>query len=309
MKISVIGIGGRGLNALNNIALDIKDLTTIAVDTDSLALKTAKAKYVLQVGEGRSTAGSMELGRKAVENLVPKIVERIEGSELVVVISGLGGGTGSGGHSVLVENIKSQLDTLVVSFVTIPFRTEALPRINNAKTALPQIIESSDMTIVHFNDKLKEKHPTMALPRAYRTLDKLIANAIYVLKALDQITPIPGLMNVDFNVFKSIAVKSGLGFIGLGEGLNVREAFIKACESPYCELNFKDARGAIVVVESTETALSTSDIFDIQGTITSKYNVVNAYFGFKPTWAVQSPKVGFIATNVKSDMVTKFIEG
>ena len=163
MKISVIGIGGRGLNALNNIALDIKDLVSIAVDTDSLALKTAKARHIIQAGEGRSTAGSMELGRKAVEALTPKIIERIEGSEVVVVISGLGGGTGSGGHPVVIEAIKSQMDALVLSFVTVPFRTEALPRINNAKAVLPQIIELSDMTIVHFNDKLKEKHPSMAL--------------------------------------------------------------------------------------------------------------------------------------------------
>ncbi|RLE99070.1 MAG: hypothetical protein DRJ63_06455 [Thermoprotei archaeon] len=309
MKISVIGIGGRGLNALNNIALDIKDLVSIAVDTDSLALKTAKARHIIQAGEGRSTAGSMELGRKAVEALTPKIIERIEGSEVVVVISGLGGGTGSGGHPVVIEAIKSQMDALVLSFVTVPFRTEALPRINNAKAVLPQIIELSDMTIVHFNDKLKEKHPSMALPRAYRMLDKYIANAIYVLRSLDQITPIPGLMNVDFNVFKSIATKSSLGFIGLGEGTRVPEAFKKACESPYCDVDFANARGAVVVVESAETALSTSDIFDIQGIITTKYNVTNAYFGFKPTWTVHAPKVGFIATNIKSNMVSKFIEG
>jgi len=313
LKIYVVGIGGRGLNALTAVKRRGIPVKTIGVDTDSSALSIAKCDDKLLIGEditkGRSTAGAMELGRRAMEAQAYKIVEKVADGEVVVIISGLGGGTGSGGHPVLVEKIKeSYPDKLVISFVTIPFKTESSNRINNAKMALSTIIDLSDVTVVHFNDKLKEKYPTLPLVRAYRILDNKIEASLQAILGLQSIKPIPGVINVDFSSFKAIAMKSGLGLINVKEAAGVLEAFKEAMKEEFCDIDITGSKGAVVYIEGTETALQTSDIYDISGTLTSTYNIQVVYFGFKPSWELTQPRVAFIVTGVKSESVRKFLE-
>jgi len=313
LKIYVVGIGGRGLNALTAIKRRGIPVKTIGIDTDSSALSVAKCDEKLLIGEdltkGRSTAGVMEIGRKAMEALAYKIVEKVADGEVVVLISGLGGGAGSGGHTVLVESIKERFpEKLVISFVTIPFKTESGNRINNAKMALSTIIDISDVTVVHFNDLLKEKYPSLPLVRAYRILDNKIEESLRAILGLQNIKPIPGVVNVDFNSFKAIAMRSGLGLINVKEAASVLSAFKEALKEEFCDIDVTGCKGAVVYIEGSETALQTSDIYDISGTLTSTYGIQVVYFGFKPSWELTQPKVAFIATGVKSESVRKFLE-
>ncbi|HDI42406.1 MAG TPA: hypothetical protein ENF62_01320, partial [Candidatus Bathyarchaeota archaeon] len=240
IRMAVVGIGGCGCNTITNLELAGVEVPTIAVDMDAVSLHKTKAKHKILVGEattrGRGSGGLLPLGRKVMTDEVGKVANLLEDVELVIVTAGLGGGTGSGGIAALLEYMDENMkDKLVWSMVTLPFESEGSERAENARTALKEVLELSDMTIVHSNDVLKAKARQASIIQAFKRMDQVLTNAITGLIRLQGAEPVPGLISIDFSNIERVTRDSGLGFVGVGEGRDTLTAFENSLQENYVE--------------------------------------------------------------------------
>lgn len=312
LTTSIVGIGGAGTNMVNNLKRSgMTAARLIATNTDAASLKAAKLDYKFLVGEdflGGRSAVSVENGTKAMEDGYERLLGALSETELIILLSGLGGGAGTGGHTVLAERLKERFtDSMLISAVTLPFSTEGEKRVKNAQQALPSIIDSSDVALVNFSDVLKEKHLSMPLLRAYKMMDNRMAGIVLGIVGLQALDPLPGLPNVDFAMFKSLARDSGLGHIGIAEGSTLREALERTFADPYGDADITGARGAAAYVEGSHPRISVAGLSGLQKRLTEDYRISEAYFGLKPSWEFARPKVVLFALGVKSNMVDDYI--
>lgn len=251
-KLRVVGIGGGGNNALNNmIAEGLKGVEFIAANTDLQALEHSKARVHLQLGQnltrGLGAGADPEVGRQAALEDRDKIKELLAGSDMVFVTAGLGGGTGTGGAPVIAE-VAKEVGALTVAVVTKPFDFEGKRRLQQAEHGVEELKKVVDTLIVIPNVRLRSLAPKNA--RFADMLKKADEVLLYAVRGISDLIITPGLINLDFADVKAVMSNSGLALMGTGiasgEG-RAKEAAMRAITSPLLEdVSIEGAKGVLM---------------------------------------------------------------
>lgn len=251
-RIKVIGVGGAGNNTVSRMReVGIKGGEIIAVNTDAQDLLYSNADQKILIGRelsrGLGAGSNPRVGAEAAKEQAQEIRKKIEGSDMVFVTCGLGGGTGSGAAPIIAE-IAKKLGALTIGIVTLPFTVEGSRRIENAMESLERIESSVDTLIVIPNDKLIEIAPDLPLPTAFKIADEILTNAV---KGITELVTRSGLVNLDFADVKAIMSNGGVSLIGMGEDDSSNravEAVEKALTNPLLDVDVSNGTGALVNV-------------------------------------------------------------
>src|SRR2546423_2364207 len=251
-RIKVIGVGGGGGNAVNRmIDAGIEGIEFVVTNTDLQALKRSRAPVKIQLG-GRLTKGlgagaDPEVGRQAALEDTDKIIEVLEGADMVFVTTGLGGGTGTGGAPI-VASLATELGALTVAVVTKPFNFEGRRRLQQAEHGLSELHESVDTVITIPNERLfNAVAQTASVTDAFKTADDVLRQAV---QGISDLITVPGFINLDFADVRTIMQGMGMALMGTGfaRGENrAIEATQEAISSPLLEeASIKGARGVLI---------------------------------------------------------------
>ena len=250
-KIKVIGVGGGGGNAVNRmIDAQVEGIEFIVANTDLQALKMSRAPVKLQIGvkltNGLGAGANPEVGRKAALEDADKIIEALEGADMVFVTTGLGGGTGTGAAPI-IASLASEMGALTVSVVTKPFAFEGRRRLQQAERGLNELLECVDTLIVIPNEKLLAVARDAGFFQSFQVADDILRQAV---QGISDIITIPGIINRDFADVKAIMAGMGYAVMGTatakGENRAV-EAAQRAIASPLLEAGAIDgARGILI---------------------------------------------------------------
>ena len=251
-RIKVIGVGGGGGNAVNRmIDAGIEGIEFVVANTDLQALKRSRASVKIQLG-GRLTKGlgagaDPEVGRQAALEDTDKIIEVLEGADMVFVTTGLGGGTGTGGAPI-VASLATELGALTVAVVTKPFNFEGRRRLQQAEHGLSELHESVDTVITIPNERLfGAVAQTASVTDAFKTADDVLRQAV---QGISDLITVPGFINLDFADVRTIMQGMGMALMGTGfaRGENrAIEATQEAISSPLLEeASIKGARGVLI---------------------------------------------------------------
>lgn len=218
-RIKVIGVGGGGGNAVNRmIDAGINGVEFIVANTDLQALNASKAPMKIQLG-GRSTRGlgagsNPEVGRDAALEDHEKLLDVLEGSDMVFVTAGLGGGTGTGAAPV-VASLAIELGALTVAVVTKPFLVEGKKRMQQAEKGLAELRGCVDTIITIPNSKLREVEEKITLVDAFRRADDILLQAV---QGITDLITTPGIINLDFADVRTVMTGRGVALMGVGSG-------------------------------------------------------------------------------------------
>lgn len=249
-KIKVIGVGGGGNNAINRmIRANLKGVDFIAVNTDAQALYHSEAAHKINIGKGTTKglgAGSNpDAGRQAAEESSEEIKTILEGTDLVFITCGLGGGTGTGAAPVIAE-ISKELGILTVGVVTKPFGFEGLKRKSQGEEGLKALKEKVDTLITIPNDRIlsiiDKKTP---LTDAFTVVDDVLRQGV---QGISDLITIHGMINVDFADVKTVMANAGSALMGIGYGTGedrAVEAARAAVASPLLEMDIEGAKGIL----------------------------------------------------------------
>ena len=266
-KIKVMGVGGGGCNAVNSMAdANIFGVELIAVNTDKQHLDFTQAHMKVQIGEtltkGLGAGGDPEIGMSAVVESSDALMASIEGSDMLFITAGMGGGTGSGACPV-IAGIAKDMNILTVGVVTTPFFYEGKDKAFIASTAITDLRKRADAVIVISNDKLidlidKDTH----YEKAFLTVDNVLRQAV---QGITDIVLIPGKMNIDFADLKAILSDAGKTVIGMGHAKGdgaVISAIKKAISNPLFDMSIEGARAAILNITG-DLSLSFKSIHEV----------------------------------------------
>ncbi len=250
-RIFVIGVGGMGSNVVNKISrMGIKGALTVAVNTDAAHLAMIKADRKLLIGKeltrGLGAGGSPELGRKAAEESRQELKELLKGADMVFLILGLGGGTGTGAAPVIAQYAKEQ-GAIVIAVTTLPFKIEGA-RMSKAEDGLARLRDICDTVIVIENQKLLEYGGNLPIEQAFELGDNLISTMI---KGITETISVPSLVNLDYADVRTIMGVGGVSAIGVGISSSsdrAREAVTKSLSNPLLEVDYSGAKGALIQV-------------------------------------------------------------
>jgi len=230
-KIKVIGVGGAGGNAINNmIDSNLKGVKFIAANTDAQALEISKASVKLQIGEkltlGLGAGAKPEIGREAALESTDAIRSLLEGSHMVFITAGFGGGTGTGAAPVIAEICK-EIGTLTVAVVTKPFSFEGRKRTRQAEDGINALKAVADTVITIPNDRLRGLASKNAkLIEMFKKADEILLHSV---KGITDLIIMPGLVNLDFADVKTTMSKAGMAIMGIGIGRGENRA-VQAAE-------------------------------------------------------------------------------
>ena len=250
-KIEVIGVGGGGSNAVNRmIDSDVGGVSFRVLNTDAQALLQSSAEQRVQLGQnltrGLGAGGNPSIGQKAAEESREELQQTLEGSDLVFIAAGMGGGTGTGAAPVVAE-VAKQSGALTVGIVTKPFSFEGKRRMRQAEEGISRLAENVDTLIVIPNDRLKDVIAGAPLQEAFRNADDVLRMGV---KGISDIITCPGLVNVDFADVRSVMTEAGTALLGIGIGSGrsrALEAAQAAINSPLLEAARIDgAKGCII---------------------------------------------------------------
>jgi cell division protein FtsZ len=250
-KIKVIGVGGGGGNAVNRmIDAGVEGIEFIVANTDLQALRMSRAPVKLQLGvkltNGLGAGANPEVGRKAALEDSDKIIEALEGADMVFVTTGLGGGTGTGAAPI-IASLACEMGALTVAVVTKPFSFEGKRRMMQAEKGIAELMESVDTTIVIPNEKLLAVAENAGFFESFRIADDILRQGV---QGISDIITIPGIINRDFADVKTIMARMGYAVMGTAtaSGANrTMEAAQRAIASPLLEAGAIDgARGILI---------------------------------------------------------------
>ena len=301
-RILVIGVGGAGNNAVNRMVDEnVQGVELVGVNTDRQALSLCKAETKIQIGEkltkGLGAGAKPEIGEAAVEENREEITELVQGSDMVFVTCGMGGGTGTGAAPIIAE-ISKGLGILTVGVVTKPFTFEGKPRMNNAMSGIARLQDQVDTMIVIPNDKLLQicdKRTT--IPDALKKADEVLQQGV---QGITDMIYNPGLINVDFADIQTVMRDKGIAHIGVAD--EELEAIKTAMESPLLETTVAGATDVIVnfagAVGMLEAQQAVEYLKDEAGDdVNVIFGTVNADFGDQISATI-------IATGIKSGDIT-----
>ncbi|HDD70651.1 MAG TPA: cell division protein FtsZ, partial [Candidatus Woesearchaeota archaeon] len=217
-SIKVVGCGGGGNNTINRITeVGVLGVETIGINTDAqdLLYTTSDKKILIgrDVTKGMGAGSDPRLGEEAARENEHDIKNAIQGSDMVFITCGLGGGTGTGSAPVVAE-ISKKLGCLTVAIVTMPFTMEGNRRFDNALIGLEKLESSVDTLIVIPNDKLLEIAPDLPMQTAFKVADEILTNAV---KGIAELVTRAGLVNLDFADIRAVMSNGGVALIGMGE--------------------------------------------------------------------------------------------
>jgi cell division protein FtsZ len=284
-KIKVIGVGGGGCNAVNRmIRAKVEGVEFIAANTDLQALKLCQAPTKLQLGgkltKGLGAGANPEIGRKAALEDTDKIIEALEGADMIFLTTGLGGGTGSGAAPV-VASLASELGALTVAVVTKPFLFEGKRRQQQAEEALSELIGSVDTVIVIPNERLLETVETgTSFFEAFRIADDVLRQAV---QGISDIITIPGIINRDFADVRTIMQGQGYAVMGtaVASGANrAVEAATRAINSPLLEDNSIHGAQGILINICGSSSITLTEVHEASSVIEkAAHENANIIFG------------------------------
>ena len=254
VSIKIIGCGGGGSNTINRCSeAGVQGAQLCAVNTDAKHLLAVHAPKKILIGKrltkGLGAGALPEVGEQAAKESEDEIRGFIQGSHIVFVTAGLGGGTGTG-SAQYVAKLAKEAQSLVMGIVTMPFKAEGKIRMENAEAGLDRLRRFCDTTIVIYNDRLLELVPRLPIDAAFKVADEILMQSI---KGMTEIITKPGLVNLDYADLMTIMKGGGVAMVGLGESDADRDrveyAVNEALESPLLgEVDLTHARGCLVRV-------------------------------------------------------------
>lgn len=312
-RIKVIGVGGGGSNAVNRmIDAGIKGVEFIVANTDLQALNSSKAPVKIQLGtastRGLGAGSNPDVGRAAALEDTEKLLDILEGSDMVFVTAGLGGGTGTGAAPV-VASLAIELGALTVAVVTKPFNVEGKKRMAQADKGLAELRGCVDTLITIPNSQLRNVEERITIMNAFRRADEVLLQAV---QGITELIITPGVINLDFADVTTVMRGKGVALMGIGSGKGEHAASIamrEALDSQLLEENsIKGAKAALInftggpdmVLEEVENAIGiiekeADDSADIiWGTVikedmTDEIKITVIATGFDSVAAVQNP--------------------
>jgi cell division protein FtsZ len=262
-KIKVVGVGGGGCNAINTMIsdYDINGVEFMAFNTDAQALKMSQAPITLQLGEdlthGLGVGGNYELGAQAAEESLDQIQELLEGSNMVFITAGMGGGTGTGAAPI-IAGVAKNMGALTVAVVTKPFDFEGTKRKEIAEEGINTLRDKVDTLIIVPNQRLLEivdESERLSFIEAMKKVDSVLAEGVNSISGLISQT---GYINADFNDAKSVMENAGTALMGIGRasGENRAEkAAREATTSPLLDMSIEGATGVLYNVVGSDLTL------------------------------------------------------
>ena len=283
-KIKVIGVGGGGGNAVNRMIESLLEgVEFVVANTDLQALKLSHAPVKIQLGvkltNGLGAGANPEVGRKAALEDADKIIEALEGADMVFVTTGLGGGTGTGAAPI-IASLASEMGALTVAVVTKPFAFEGKRRQNQAERGLQDLIDSVDTTIVIPNEKLLAVAKDAGFFESFRVADDILRQAV---QGISDIITIPGIINRDFADVKTIMAGMGYAVMGTAtaRGENRATAAAQAAiASPLLEAGAIDGARGILINVTGSSSLRLAEVNEASTIIQSAaHEDANIIFG------------------------------
>jgi cell division protein FtsZ len=307
-RIKVIGVGGGGGNAVNRmIQAGLEGVEFIAANTDVQALKLSQAPVKLQLGvrltSGLGAGANPDVGRRAALEDSEKIIEALEGADMVFVTAGLGGGTGTGAAPV-IASLASEMGVLTVAVITRPFAFEGKRRLQQAERGLKELLESVDTMIVIPNEKLLAVAKDAGFFESFRIADDVLRQGV---QGISDIITISGIINRDFADVKTTMAGMGHAVMGTavrsGENRAI-EAAQAAMASPLLDAGAIDGARGILINITGSSSLKLSEVNAASTLIqSSAHEDANIIFG-----AVLDERMGdevkitVIATGFKDQM-------
>jgi cell division protein FtsZ len=291
-RIKVIGVGGGGNNAVNRmIAANVVGVEFIAANTDVQALQVSNAPVKLQLGvkltSGLGAGANPDVGRRAALEDSDKIIEALEGADMVFVTAGLGGGTGTGAAPV-IASLASEMGALTVAVVTRPFAFEGKRRMMQAERGMQELLESVDTVIVIPNEKLLAVAKDAGFFESFRIADDVLRQGV---QGISDIITIPGVINRDFADVKT--TMAGMGYAVMGTAMRsgpdrAVEAAMAAMASPLLEAGAIDGARGILINITGSSNLKLSEVNEASSIIqNAAHEDANIIFG-----AVQDETMG-----------------
>jgi cell division protein FtsZ len=302
-RIKVVGVGGGGSNAVNRmVRTGLSGVEFVVANTDLQALQQSPASTKIQIGgkltKGLGAGADPNVGRNAALEDTDKLIEVLDGADMVFVTTGLGGGTGTGAAPV-IASLATELGALTIAVVTKPFKFEGKRRGSQAERGLAELRDCVDTVITIPNERLLATIDRRTpLPEAFAAADDILRQAI---QGISDLILVPGLINLDFADVKTIM--SGMGFAIMGTGIaegedRAMEAANRAISSPLLEdASVRGARGVIINVTGG-TDISLTEVSEASSIIQeAAHEEANIIFGavVDPTMS-GSIKITVIAT-------------
>lgn len=274
--IKVIGVGGGGSNAVNHMYKQgIKDVEFVVANTDLQALNGSPVQYKLQLGanltEGLGCGANPEVGRAAAMESKEQIRELLNGTKMVFVTAGMGGGTGTGAAPVIAK-IAKDMDILTVGIVTVPFSFEGKKKLSAAQLGIDSMRNACDTVLVILNDKLREIYGNLAIGQAFGEADSVLTTAA---KSIAEIITLAGYVNVDFQDVRTVMANAGAAVMGSAETRGEDRA-IKAAQLALASplLDSRDIMGAkkilLSIISGEEAELQMDELSTITEYIQSQ---------------------------------------
>lgn len=259
-KIKVIGVGGGGNNAISRMKESgLVGVEFVAINTDKQILDAINSDVTLQIGtkltKGLGSGGNPEVGEKAAEESKQEIAQVLQGSDMVFVTAGMGGGTGTGAAPIVAQ-VAKEMGILTVSVVTKPFLFEGRNRQLQAEAGIERLKKNVDTLIVVPNDRLlqiAEKRTTMI--EAFKMADKVLLDGI---KGISDLIAVPNIINLDFADVQSVMKEQGVAHMGIGYATGENravEAAKAAIKSPLLETSIDGAKAVLINVTSSDLGI------------------------------------------------------
>lgn len=248
--IKVVGVGGAGCNAVNRmIETGLAGVEFIAINTDAQALFLCQADQRVHIGgnltRGLGAGSNQEIGKKACEENTEEILKVLEGSDMVFITSGMGGGTGTGASPVVAE-LARQVGALTVAVVTKPFSFEGRTRMGAAEQGINELEQKVDALITIPNDRLLQTvERKTSLVEAFKVADDVLRQGV---QGISDLITKPGLINLDFADVQAVVANAGTALMGIGRGTGehrAQEAAKAAVASPLLETTIDGAKGVL----------------------------------------------------------------
>ncbi|HXY51492.1 MAG TPA: cell division protein FtsZ [Terriglobales bacterium] len=281
-KIKVIGVGGGGGNAVNRmIDAGVEGIEFVTANTDLQALRMSRAPIKIQLGvkltNGLGAGANPEVGRKAALEDSDKIIESLEGADMVFVTTGLGGGTGTGAAPI-IASLACEMGALTVAVVTKPFAFEGKRRMMQAERGIAELMESVDTVIVIPNEKLLAVAENAGFFESFRIADDILRQGV---QGISDIITIPGIINRDFADVKTTMAGMGYAVMGTASASGPRrtiEAAQRAIASPLLEAGAIDGARGILINITGSGALKLAEVQQactiIQGAAHEDANII-----------------------------------
>ena len=319
VNIKVVGVGGGGNNVVNRmVRTGTKGVDFVAVNTDKQVLNASNATYKIQIGEklthGKGAGSNPEVGQKAAEESRNQLTKALEGTDMVFITAGMGGGTGTGAAPVVAE-IARELGVLTVGVVTKPFSFEGRRRMMQAEKGVEELRSRVDSLVIIPNERLKyATDQKITFANAFEIADDVLRQAVQSISDLIRDT---GFINLDFADVTAIMKNAGMAHMGVGRAAGkgkAEEAARMAISSPLLETSIEGAKGVLINVtgsmdiglEEVEQAASLvqqavhPDALTIFGatfdeTMDDEIRVTVIATGFDKNPADELPKIGTFA--------------